>query len=399
MTDRVAGLPYTAVYKGLNLLLAQDTDIVPNIVGHGGIGKSQMIRDLAKNNDFAYFEITCSLLQPGDLTMPVPKEDHIKYYLNPQIQGAITAAEADPDRKVILFLDEFNRPIAMVQGELMNLVLQRNLMGQALPDNVVIITAENPSSDVEGFENTSYATNARDMAINDRTMRIRMGANLEDWISSFAEKTQVNNPNRTMIHPLITEFLQADGRQYFIVIDETRDKNPTPHAYERLSNLLYAFEDAGHDIYHLADDYLEFLIEGIEGNIGDEAGQVFVTFLRQQQTDFIKPTEVVQATGSHLPESILDRYQAMPIVRRKRVIEDLTDYIVHQSDLIEDGDLISRYTDIFVVSEPDEIYILIKRMHDAPADSAIARFYKALNQNDDFVEKTFDITMAVNANE
>lgn len=141
------------------------------------------------------------------------------------------------------------------------------------------------------------------------------------------------------------------------------------------------------------------MIEGIEGNIGDEAGQVFVTFLRQQQTDFIKPTEVVQATGSHLPESILDRYQAMPIVRRKRVIEDLTDYIVHQSDLIEDGDLISRYTDIFVVSEPDEIYILIKRMHDAPADSVIARFYKALNQNDDFVEKTFDITMAVNANE
>src|SRR5699024_11281699 len=67
---------------------------------------------------------------------------------------------------------------------------------------------------------------------------------------------------------------------------------------------------------------------------------------------------------------------------------------LHQSDLIDDGDLISRYTDIFVVSEPDEIYILIKRMHDAPADSAIARFYKALNQNDDFVEKTFDITMA-----
>src|SRR5699024_11335597 len=109
----------------------------------------------------------------------------------PQIQVSITEAEADPYRKLILYLDEFNQPIAMVQGELMNLVLQRNLMGQALPNNVVIITAENPSSDVEGFENTSYATNARDMAINDRTMRIRMGANLEDWISSFANKTQV----------------------------------------------------------------------------------------------------------------------------------------------------------------------------------------------------------------
>ncbi|MDK7294311.1 ATP-binding protein, partial [Streptococcus pasteurianus] len=84
-------------------------------------------------------------------------------------------------------LDEFNRPIAMVQSELMNLVLQRHLMGIQLPDNVLIITAENPSSDTEGFEGNAYATSARDLAINDRTMRIRMGANLDHWIESFAD--------------------------------------------------------------------------------------------------------------------------------------------------------------------------------------------------------------------
>lgn len=398
MTDRVTGLPYTVVYKGLNLLLEQNTEIVPNIVGHGGIGKSQMIRDLAKNNQFGYYEITCSLLQPGDLTMPVPKEDHIQYFLNPQIQGAIDEANANPDRKVILFLDEFNRPIAMVQGELMNLVLQRNLMGQPLPDNVVIITAENPSSDVEGFENTSYATNARDLAINDRTMRVRMGANLDDWITSFANQDHPVETNRKMIHPAITEFLQADGRQYFIVIDETRDKNPTPRAYERLSRLLYAYEDAGHDVYHLADDFLEFLIEGIEGNIGEEAGQVFVTYLRNQKVDFIKPTEVVQAEGDHLDQSIIDRYQAMPLVRRKRVIEDLTDYIANDPALIDDPQVVSRYTDLFVISEPDEIYILVRRMHDADENDGLTKLNKALNQQDAFVEKTFDITMAVNTN-
>lgn len=398
MTDRVTGLPYTVVYKGLNLLLEQNTEIVPNIVGHGGIGKSQMIRDLAKNNQFGYYEITCSLLQPGDLTMPVPKEDHIQYFLNPQIQGAIDEANANPNRKVILFLDEFNRPIAMVQGELMNLVLQRNLMGQPLPDNVVIITAENPSSDVEGFENTSYATNARDLAINDRTMRVRMGANLDDWITSFANQDHPVETNRKMIHPAITEFLQADGRQYFIVIDETRDKNPTPRAYERLSRLLYAYEDAGHDVYHLADDFLEFLIEGIEGNIGEEAGQVFVTYLRNQKVDFIKPTEVVQAEGDHLDQSIIDRYQAMPLVRRKRVIEDLTDYIANDPALIDDPQVVSRYTDLFVISEPDEIYILVRRMHDADENDGLTKLNKALNQQDAFVEKTFDITMAVNTN-
>ncbi len=399
MTDRVAGLPYTSVYKGLDLLLREGTEIVPNIVGHGGIGKSQMIRDLAKNNQYGYYEITCSLLQPGDLTMPVPKEDHIQYFLNPQIQSAITEAEENPDKKVILFLDEFNRPIAMVQGELMNLVLQRNLMGQHLPDNIVIITAENPSSDVEGFENTSYATNARDLAINDRTMRIRMGANLEDWITSFAEKENPLVEGQSMIHPLIKNFLQAEGRQYFIVIDETRDKNPTPRAYERLSRLLYAYEDAGYDIYHLEDDLLAFMVEGIEGNIGDEAGQVFINYLRHQEADYIKPIEVIQAEGDHLDPSILTRYQAMPLVRRKRIIEDLTGYMVAHPEYMEDKQVISRYTDLFVVSEPDEIYILIKRMHEAEKEAPLSKLYDALNQNDLFVEKTFDVTMAVNANQ
>lgn len=399
MTDRVAGLTYSSVYKGLNLLLTQNTAIVPNIVGHGGIGKSQMIRDLAKNNGYGYYEITCSLLQPGDLTMPVPKDDHIQYFLNPQIQAAIDEANAHPDTKVILFLDEFNRPIAMVQGELMNLVLQRNLMGHKLPDNIVIITAENPSSDVEGFENTAYATNARDLAINDRTMRIRMGADLEDWLSSFANlQIPDNKGRRTIIHPLVSEFLHAEGRQYFIVIDETRDKNPTPRAYERLSRVLYAFEDDGIDLANIPEDYLEFLIEGIEGNIGEEAGQIFVTFLRRQKADFIKPTEVVQAEGDHLDQSIIDRYQAMPLVRRKRVIEDLTDYLVNHPDYMQDAQIIHRYTDLFVISEPDEIYILMKRMHDAGPTSDLAKLHQALNQNERFVEKTFDVSMAVNAN-
>ncbi|MDK6729617.1 ATP-binding protein, partial [Aerococcus urinae] len=77
---------------------------------------------------------------------------------------------------------------------------------------------------------SSYATNARDMAINDRTMRIRMGTTLDQWLASFAQVDHPQRSGQARIHPLISDFLQAEGRQYFIVIDETRDKNPTPRA-------------------------------------------------------------------------------------------------------------------------------------------------------------------------
>ncbi|MDK6805369.1 AAA family ATPase [Aerococcus sp. UMB7834] len=396
MADRVPGLTYRAVFKGINLLLQEDSNIVTDIVGHGGIGKSQLVRELAAANDFPFFEITCSLLQPGDLTMPVPKEDRIDYYLNPQVQGAVDAAEANPDKKVILFLDEFNRPIAMVQGELMNLVLQRNLMGIDLPDNVVIITAENPSSDVEGFEGSSYATNARDMAINDRTMRIRMGTTLDQWLESFAQADHPKRPGRSMIHPLIRDFLQAEGRQYFIVIDETRDKNPTPRAYERLSELFYNYEGAGYDLLDLADDdLLAFLVEGIDGCIGEEAGQVFLSYLQTHQGDFIKASEVVEAKGPHLDASILDRYQAMQAIRKKRVIEDLTAYLLDHEDLLTDQDLLSRYLDLFLATEADEVYSLVKRLNEAEADSALGGLNQALSNFDAYVDRAFEITMAV----
>ncbi|KAA9301947.1 MULTISPECIES: AAA family ATPase [Aerococcus] len=399
MADRVPGLTYTAVFKGINLLLQEDSNIVTDIVGHGGIGKSQLVRELAASNGFPFFEITCSLLQPGDLTMPVPKEDRIDYYLNPQVQGAVDAAKAHPDKKVILFLDEFNRPIAMVQGELMNLVLQRNLMGIDLPDNVVIITAENPSSDVEGFEGSSYATNARDMAINDRTMRIRMGTTLDQWLASFAQVDHPQRSGQARIHPLISDFLQAEGRQYFIVIDETRDKNPTPRAYERLSELFYNYEDAGYDLLDLADDdLLAFLIEGIDGCIGEEAGQVFLSYLQTHQGDYIKAQEVVEAEGDHLDPAILDRYQAMQAIRKKRVIEDLTAYLLDHENLLEDQALLSRYLDLFLATEADEVYSLVKRLNEAAADSAMGRLNEALSQFEAYVDRAFEITMAVSKN-
>ena len=393
MADRTPGLTYQAVYKGMKLLLKAESDIVVDIVGHGGIGKTQLVQNLARDLGYGFYEMTCSLLQPGDLTMPIPKENRIEYYLNPQIQGAVDEAKANPDHKVILFLDEFNRPIAMVQSELMNLVLQRHLMGIQLPDNVIIITAENPSSDTEGFEGNAYATSARDLAINDRTMRIRMGANLDHWVESFAD--QENESGQANIHPLVKDYLQAEGRQYFIVIDETRDKNPTPRAYERLSHLLYDYEAMGIDPTQIEDDdLLAFLIEGIDGCIGEEAGQVFLSYLENHQGDYISPKEIIDLDSPDLPESIKERFLKMPAIRKKRIIQDLTQSLLDHKKHIKDPDLLSRYVDLFLLADPDLIYSLVTRLMQAEAGSALEELRAGLSEDERFIDKAYAITMA-----
>ncbi|PKY91422.1 ATP-binding protein [Aerococcus christensenii] len=398
MSDRTQGLTYIAAFKGIERLLEAKSNIVIDLVGHGGIGKTQLVQELAQKKNYGFYEITCSLLQPGDLSMPVPKEDRIAYYLNPQIQAAVDEANAHPDRLVLLFLDEFNRPIAMVQGELMNLVLQRQLMGIHLPENVVVITAENPSSDTEGFEGTAYSTNARDMAINDRTMRIRMGTNLDNWLEAFARVPLANG--RSRIHPLVIDFLEAEGRQYFIVTDETRDKNPTPRAYERLSHFFDDLESTGLSLTQMEDqDLLAFLIEGIEGCIGQEAGQIFLTFLQSQTGDYIKAKEIVELSGDQLPQEMLERFNAMQSVRKKRILEDLTAYLTDHTDLLEDTHLIKRYVHLLLSADPDLIYSLVNRLVSSKEGDALYTLNQALSQEESFIDKAYEITMATTGND
>ena len=167
---------------------------VPTIVGEAGIGKSALVAAVAQQMKAKQFTTVVSLLEKGDIAIPVPPLDQTGYVKTTQygtladirfgyfhtLINIIETAEQHPGQPIIWFLDEFNRGSQAVQSELMNLVLQRSVNGLQLPKEVKLVLAENPDATMAGFSQTAYGVTTGDPAINDRTVRLVMRADTED---------------------------------------------------------------------------------------------------------------------------------------------------------------------------------------------------------------------------
>lgn len=210
---------------------------VPCLVGLQGVGKSDLVRTYARNKGYAYTEITCSLLQEGDLAMPFvvhdEDNDYVKYSINEVVRRANDLCRTY--ERSILFLDEFNRGTPQTQSELMNLVLQRRLDGYELNANVSIILAMNPSSEMEGYEDSDYSVSFSDSAILGRVVLLKMNPSVVDWLS-YAKDSGV--------HEAIISFI-SNNRELFYTKEVSGAINNTPRGWVRASDILKAYEEMG----------------------------------------------------------------------------------------------------------------------------------------------------------
>lgn len=398
------GLSFNTIKKGVTLLL-ETPEVVVNIVGHAGIGKTQMVESVARDNGYFFREITCSLLQEGDIAMPIQdtraEEDgrmaRVKYILHTSLVEILEYHEQNPDGWSILFLDEYNRASSSVQAEWMNLVLQRRVMGVELPENCRVILAENPSTDVDGFEGTDYHVNIRDGAINDRTMRIRMGENLDEWISDYAKRV-VDETGKTHIHPLVIRFLSEGNREYFLDTTTEGDKKPTPRAWERVSNFLYAMEQKGFNFQN--DEMYGFLREGVLGSVGTDVGKLFNNFA-VAALDYISPTQFLKATKPEF-KAILNEFRQLQEVRRSMIAEDFVRYMAldKNKELLEDKESMERLVDVILDLNEDTQHVIMYDLFEYQEGRKQAKEFldytalrKALVNNSRYEDKEFEITI------
>ena len=137
----------TAVQARKSLLKAFKAKRPVFLWGPPGIGKSELVAELAEELGGVMVDLRLGQMEPTDIR-------GIPYY-NKEI-GKMDWAEpidlpsqelADQYPHVVLFLDEMNSAPASVQSAAYQLILNRRIGKYVLPDNVVIVAAGNRESD------------------------------------------------------------------------------------------------------------------------------------------------------------------------------------------------------------------------------------------------------------
>lgn len=190
-------------------------DISVMIRGPHGIGKSQVVYQLAEYFKLPIVERRLSQMTEGDMIGL------------PNLDGNVTRF-APPDwfmqctkEPHVIFLDEINRATPEVMQAAFQLVLDRELNGEKVHPDCRIYAAINASAD--------YQVNEVDPALLDRFWVTDLEPSVEDWLEWSKEHC----------HPVITDFIRQNPK--FL---EHRDQiepgkvYPSRRSWERVSNAL-----------------------------------------------------------------------------------------------------------------------------------------------------------------
>lgn len=136
--------------------------------GAPGIGKSSIVKQIAKASGIGFIDLRLSLMDPTDLK-GIPfydKESHTALWAPP----AFLPREGEG----ILFLDELNSAAPSVQASAYQLILDRAVGEYRLPDGWAIVAAGNR----EGDRGVTYRMPA---PLANRFTHFEMEVSVEDW--------------------------------------------------------------------------------------------------------------------------------------------------------------------------------------------------------------------------
>lgn len=247
--------------------IADDTVIME---GLHGIGKSNIVKQFAKENGYHLEELFLSHQEVGDL-IGIPKtiEDanttvttwSVPIWLQRSYKAA---AQGIP---TILFLDELNRAPIDVRQSALQLVLERQIHEHSLPivngQRTLVVAAINPADD--------YQVDELDPALLDRFLYIEVEADSKAWLK-WARESGVNQ----VVRDFITEF---PDRIHWTPADG--GIGCTPRSWAKLGDFMDNVDKIPQDI----------LFQVMKGKIGTEIGSQFYSFY-QNYSNVVKMEDI-----------------------------------------------------------------------------------------------------------
>ncbi len=140
--------------------------------GAPGVGKSQMVEQIAKRHDVSLVDIRLSQMEPSDLR-------GIPFRVGEHVEWAVPAMLPDLERHGpagIMFLDEITSAPPSVSAAAYQLILDRRLGEYRVPDGWAIFAAGNR----QGDRGVTYTMPA---PLANRFSHFEVDINLDDWVT------------------------------------------------------------------------------------------------------------------------------------------------------------------------------------------------------------------------
>ena len=360
--------------KSVELVLA--TEEVPLVVGESGIGKTALAKKLAKDNDWSLVVIDGNLLKEGEIGGLPTVESYISEDSNGnKIEKKTTIyavhnklreidEEISKGKTVLLFIDEINRCEHTVQQELMNLILNREINGYKLPQNVKILAAMNPSS--KYGSDFDYQVVDMDAAQENRFVWLNMEPDFNQWIKWAISAN---------IEPKVIEFISTFP-EYLNKVNED-DVRATPRSYERVSKSYSVYKEQIDTIPR------NVFLNVIKGNVGKVIAEEFVSFVEANREPLISFDDVF--SGETLEEKIIENIKEESHTRLYIIAMNILKTLESRMTEENKGDFYMNRFMEFLKAYPVDLMVGIRK----DMKNSYESVYKKAIENEEFVDIYF----------
>jgi hypothetical protein len=330
----------------------------PGLIGHAGIGKTSVLRQLAAEYGGGYFALYLQLCDRGDvLGLPFRDPDGKSFsYL--QQKGLVD--KMNQYSGGIVVLEELNRADKDTAAAAFAFMDNFHLW---FPKGWHLALAMNPSGG-------QYATDAltTDPAMTRRIQWLAVQEDRAEWLR-HAEKNKY--------HPMVISYIQSAPKQLLNIRLRAAGKiYGSPAAWEGVSKVLYGYEEDNPEVREFPGSIETAVASAIGGTVAQE----FMRFVNDNNI-VIQPTDVLE---NYAAKNADVRKRVRTALRTKRVdvVSELIDNlaVTMRSSRPQVTRTLAKNIVTFMKDLPADLQVVMVHNVTSDTDPASARWSASLSQ-------------------